>query len=48
PAHDFNDYELGQRNQLEVINIFTADACINENAPAVYQGMDRFDAREKV
>ncbi len=48
PAHDFNDYELGQRNQLEVINIFTADACINENAPAVYLGMDRFDAREKV
>ncbi|MCH8265419.1 MAG: valine--tRNA ligase, partial [Proteobacteria bacterium] len=48
PAHDFNDYEVGQRNQLEVINIFNADACINENAPAVYQGMDRFDAREKV
>jgi len=47
PAHDFNDYELGKRNKLEVINIFTADAAINENAPALYQGMDRFDAREK-
>ncbi|MCH8258082.1 MAG: valine--tRNA ligase, partial [Proteobacteria bacterium] len=48
PAHDFNDYELGKRHDLEVINIFTADACINENAPVSYQGMDRFDAREKV
>lgn len=48
PAHDFNDYEMGKRHELEVINIFTPDAKINENAPADYQGMDRFEARKKV
>lgn len=48
PAHDFNDYEVGKRNKLEVINIFTASAAINENAPQEYQGLDRFDARKKV
>ncbi len=48
PAHDFNDHEMGQRHQLEVINIFTPDAKINENAPAAYQGLDRFAAREKI
>ena len=48
PAHDFNDYEVGQRHDLELINIFTDDAAINEQAPAAYQGMDRFDARKKV
>jgi len=48
PAHDFNDYEVGQRHDLEIINIFTSDACINDNAPQAYQGMDRFDARKKL
>ena len=48
PAHDFNDYEVGKRNELEVINIFTAEACINDEAPAAYQGMDRFDARKQI
>ena len=48
PAHDFNDYEVGKRNNLEVINILTDDACINENAPAEYQGLDRFEARKAV
>ncbi|PCI76652.1 MAG: valine--tRNA ligase [SAR86 cluster bacterium] len=48
PAHDFNDYEVGKRNDLEVINILTDEACINENAPAVYQGLDRFEARKKI
>ena len=48
PAHDFNDYEVGKRNNLEIINILTDDACINENAPAVYQGLDRFEARKKI
>ena len=48
PAHDFNDYEVGKRHDLEVINILTADAAINDNAPAAYQGLDRFDARKKV
>ena len=48
PAHDFNDYEVGKRNNLEVINILTDNACINENAPTVYQGLDRFEARKKI
>lgn len=48
PAHDFNDYEVGKRNDLEIINILTDQACINENAPAVYQGLDRFEARKKI
>ncbi len=48
PAHDFNDYEMGQRHQLEMINIFTIDAKLNENVPLHYRGMDRFDAREKI
>jgi len=48
PAHDFNDYEVGKRNNLKIINILTDKACINENAPAVYQGLDRFEARKKI
>ena len=48
PAHDFNDFEVGKRNDLDIINIFDADAKINENAPEAYQGMDRFDARKKI
>ena len=48
PAHDFNDYEVGKRHNLEMINILTDDAAINDNAPATYRGMDRFDARKKV
>ncbi|MBL1146409.1 MAG: valine--tRNA ligase [Pseudomonadota bacterium] len=48
PAHDFNDFEVGRRHDLELINILDADAKINENAPAEYQGMDRFDARKKI
>ena len=48
PAHDFNDYAVGQRHDLPLINIFTPDARINENAPSRYQGMDRFDARKKI
>ena len=48
PAHDFNDYEVGLRHNLEQINIFTIDAKINENAPDAYQGLDRFDARKKI
>jgi len=48
PAHDFNDYQVGQRHQLEPINILTLDAKINENAPTIYQGLDRFDARKKI
>jgi len=48
PAHDFNDYEMGQRHNLPQINIFTPDAKLNENAPAQYRGMDRFEARKKI
>ena len=48
PAHDFNDYEVGKRHDLEMINIFTIDAAINDNAPQAYRGMDRFDARKQV
>ncbi len=48
PAHDFNDYEVGKRNDLEIINILTDEARINENAPQAYRGLDRFEARKKV
>ncbi|SBS37398.1 Valine--tRNA ligase [Marinomonas spartinae] len=48
PAHDFNDYEVGKRHDMPLINIFTDDAKINENAPEKYRGMDRFDARKVV
>ncbi len=48
PAHDFNDYAVGQRHGLAQISIFTLDAKINDNAPAAYQGMDRFAARKQI
>ncbi len=48
PAHDFNDYEVGKRHGLPMINIFTVDACINENAPEKYQGLDRYAARQRI
>jgi valyl-tRNA synthetase len=48
PAHDFNDYQVGMRHKLPLIGIFTLDAKVNENAPAAYRGLDRFDARKKV
>ena len=48
PAHDFNDYEVGVRNKLEVLNVFTEDGKINENAPKKYIGLDRFVARKKI
>lgn len=48
PAHDFNDYEVGKRHNLEMINIFTIDAAINDNAPQAYRGLDRFEARKKL
>ncbi len=48
PAHDFNDYEVGKRNKLEFINIFTEDGKINENAPKEFIGLDRFEARNRV
>ncbi|MDX1519006.1 MAG: valine--tRNA ligase [Gammaproteobacteria bacterium] len=48
PAHDFNDYDVGQRHDLPLINIFTIDAELNEQAPAAYQGLDRYAARKKI
>ncbi|MBL8398404.1 MAG: valine--tRNA ligase [Candidatus Accumulibacter sp.] len=48
PAHDFNDYAVGQRHKLAMIPVFTLDARINDNAPAVYRGLDRFEARKRV
>ena len=48
PAHDFNDYEVGKRHNLPLLNIFTKQAKINSQAPLSYQGMDRFEAREAI
>jgi valyl-tRNA synthetase len=48
PAHDFNDYTVGQRHKLPLINIFTPDAAINDNAPVDYRGKDRFKARKQI
>jgi valyl-tRNA synthetase len=48
PAHDFNDYAVGQRHSLPMISILTLDAKINDNAPEKYRGLDRFDARKAV
>ena len=48
PAHDFNDYAIGQRHQLAPIEIFTLSAKVNDNAPEKYRGMDRYDARKAV
>ena len=48
PAHDFNDFEVGKRHQLQFINIFNEFAKINENAPKRFQGLDRFEARKLI
>jgi len=48
PAHDPNDYQLGQRHGLEAVNIFQPDATLNDNVPEQFQGMDRFQARKAV
>jgi valyl-tRNA synthetase len=48
PAHDFNDYAVGQRHGLPQINIFTLTAAINGNAPEAYRGLDRYEARKRV
>ncbi|MBK8357874.1 MAG: valine--tRNA ligase [Comamonadaceae bacterium] len=48
PAHDQNDYAVGQRHKLPMIGVLTLDAKINSEAPAAYQGLDRFVARKKV
>jgi valyl-tRNA synthetase len=48
PAHDANDYAVGQRHKLPIIGVLTLDARINENAPVKYRGLDRFVARKHV
>jgi valyl-tRNA synthetase len=48
PGHDFNDYELGRRHSLPLINIFDANAALNDAVPEKYRGLDRFDARKLV
>ncbi|MCG5533852.1 valine--tRNA ligase [Halorhodospira sp. 9621] len=48
PAHDFNDFAVGERHGLARINVLTEDARINDNAPERYQGLDRYEARERV
>src|SRR3954470_4297143 len=48
PAHDANDYAVGQRHGLPLIGVLTLDAKVNDNAPAAYRGLDRFVARKKV
>src|SRR5215469_10761400 len=48
PAHDFNDFEVGRRHNLPLINIFDRDAKLNDSVPAPYRGMDRFVARKQV
>ena len=48
PAHDFNDFQVGKRHDLPLINIFTPDARLNDVAPELYRGLDRFVARKKI
>ncbi|GAB4181690.1 MAG: valine--tRNA ligase [Wenzhouxiangellaceae bacterium] len=48
PAHDFNDYDVGKRHQLQPINIFTDDARINDQAPERFRGLDRYAARQQI
>ena len=48
PAHDFNDYAMGERHNLPLINILTANACLNDTVPEPFRGLDRFDARKAV
>ena len=48
PAHDFNDYEIGKRHSLAMINVLTANAAMSETVPATYRGLDRFEARKRI
>ena len=48
PAHDINDYDMGQRHSLEIINILNDDATLNYNVPQEFRGLDRFEARKKI
>ena len=48
PGHDFNDYEIGKRHELPIINIFTDDAKLNDSVPEAYRGLDRYVARKQI
>jgi valyl-tRNA synthetase len=48
PAHDFNDYQVGRRHKLEPVSILTLDAHLNDQAPAKYRGLERFEARKRI
>ena len=48
PAHDFNDYDVGKRNKLEIINILEKNGTINKNGIKPFIGLDRFEARKKI
>lgn len=48
PAHDFNDYDMGKRHDLPLINIFTPEACLNETVPRPYRGLTREQARQRL
>ena len=48
PAHDFNDYEIGERHDLAMYNILTDDAALNDEVPEAYRGLDRFEARKQI
>jgi valyl-tRNA synthetase len=48
PAHDFNDYAIGQRHSLPMINVLTPDAMLNDAVPEAYRGLERFEARKRV
>ena len=48
PAHDFNDYAVGQRHDLPLVNVFTPDAALNDEVPERFRGLDRFEARKRI
>ncbi|MBT8380237.1 MAG: valine--tRNA ligase [Ignavibacteria bacterium] len=48
PAHDINDYDMGTRHKLEIVNIFKDDASTNDNVPESFRNLDRYDARKRV
>ena len=48
PAHDFNDYEIGRRHDLPMINVLDDNAALNDNVPEIYRGLDRFEARKRI
>jgi hypothetical protein len=48
PAHDVNDYAVGQRHELAIIGVLTLEATLNDAAPEAYRGLDRFVARKKI